>query len=86
MNILQIFSGKNTPGVYILFVTFLTVFFQKAALNSTILDPNCTRFARCHFRTQKSLNFQGPPLPMALEMDFSPSKSLRPAPYKQKEH
>ncbi len=28
-----------------------------------------TRFAGCHFRTQKSLDFQGPPLSMALEID-----------------
>ncbi len=34
-------------------------------------------------RLKKSLLFQGPPLPMALEMDLPPSKSLRPAPYKQ---
>jgi hypothetical protein len=27
-------------------------------------------FARCHFRTQKSPDFQGPPLPMALVMDL----------------
>jgi hypothetical protein len=27
------------------------------------------------------LDFQGPPLPMALEMDLPASKSLRPAPY-----
>ncbi len=26
-------------------------------------------FGRCHFRAQKSLDFQGPPPPMALEMD-----------------
>ncbi len=24
----------------------------------------------CHFRAQKSINFRGPPLPMALEIDF----------------
>ncbi len=33
-------------------------------------------FARCHFRAQKSLDFQGPPLPMALLMDFPPSRGL----------
>ncbi len=32
---------------------------------------------------QKSLDFQGPPLPTALEMDLPSSKSFRPAPYKQ---
>jgi hypothetical protein len=41
-------------------------------------------FARCHFRAQKSLDFQGPPLPMALEMDFPALKSLRPALYKHR--
>jgi hypothetical protein len=33
---------------------------------------------------QKSPDFQGPPLPVALEIDLPPSKSLRPVPYKQK--
>jgi hypothetical protein len=41
---------------------------------------------RCHFRAQKSLHFQGPPLPMALEMDLPASKSSHPAPYKQQVH
>jgi hypothetical protein len=52
--------------------------------NCNYLDffgPNGIRFARCNFRAQKSLDFQGPPLPVALQMDFPPSKSLRPAPY-----
>jgi hypothetical protein len=31
---------------------------------STFLGPNGTRFARCPFRAQKSLDFQGPRLPM----------------------
>jgi hypothetical protein len=38
------------------------------------------------FQGQKSLDFQSPPLPMALKMDFPASKSLRPAPYKQQVH
>jgi hypothetical protein len=32
---------------------------------------NGTRFARCHFGAQKSLDFQGPPLPMALKLDVA---------------
>jgi hypothetical protein len=43
---------------------------------STFLGPNSTRFARGHFRAQKSLDFQGPPLPMALKMDFPPMKII----------
>jgi hypothetical protein len=35
---------------------------------------------------KESLDFQGPPLPMAIEMDLPPSKSFRPAPYKQQIH
>jgi hypothetical protein len=42
--------------------------------------PNGTRLARCHFRAQKSLDFQCPPLSMALDMDFPPFKSLHAAP------
>jgi hypothetical protein len=49
------------------------------------LDFFGTRFARCHFGAQQSLGLQGPPLPMALKMAFSPS--LRPAaPYKKQVH
>jgi hypothetical protein len=51
--------------------------------NLDFFGPNGTRFAFFHFRAQKSLDFQDPPFPMALEMDFPASKSLRPAPYKQ---
>jgi hypothetical protein len=50
----------------------------------TFLGPNGTRCARCHFWANKSLDFQGPSLPMALEMDAAQiKKSFRPAPYKQ---
>ncbi len=40
------------------------------------LDPNCARFACCHFRAKNSLDFQGPPLPMP-----SKSKFIRSALY-----
>jgi hypothetical protein len=51
------------------------------------LSPNYhMRFARCRFRAQKSIDFRGPPLPMALENDFPASKSLCPAPYQQQVH
>jgi hypothetical protein len=43
---------------------------------STFLGPNVTRFARCHFRDQKSLDFHGPPLPMALVMDAARIKKI----------
>jgi hypothetical protein len=51
--------------------------------NIDFLSPNGTKFACCHIRAQKGLNFQSPTLPVALEIDLSASKSLRPAPYKQ---
>ncbi len=34
------------------------------------------KLARCHFRAQKSLDFQGPSLPFALGMDFPPKKII----------
>jgi hypothetical protein len=40
------------------------------------LKERVARLARCHFRAQKNLDFQGPPLPVALEMDLPASKSL----------
>jgi hypothetical protein len=54
--------------------------------NLTFLGPNGTLFARCHFRAQKSLDFQCPPLPMALVIDMPDSKSLLTVPYKQQVH
>jgi len=50
-----------------------------------LLGPNGIYFALCNFRAQKSLDFQCPPLPMALEMDW-PSPNHYPtsrAIYKQ---
>jgi hypothetical protein len=43
---------------------------------SAILYPNGTRYACCHFRAQTSLDFQGPPLPMALVMDVARIKII----------
>jgi hypothetical protein len=37
----------------------------------TFSGPNGTRFARCHFMAQKSLDFQSPPFPMALVVDVA---------------
>jgi hypothetical protein len=48
--------------------------------NLNFLGLNDTRFAHCHFRAQKSIDFQGPPLPITYEMYFPASNSLRPAP------
>jgi hypothetical protein len=42
--------------------------------------------SRCYFRAQKGLDFQGPPLLLALVMELPASKSLRPSPYKQQVH
>jgi hypothetical protein len=64
----------------------LPIWLQQNRQTETLLIPNGTRFARCDFRTQKSLDFQGLPPPIALEMDFPTSKALRPPPYKQQEH
>jgi hypothetical protein len=43
---------------------------------STFLGPNDTRFARCHFWAQKSLDFEGPPSLMALLMDVARIKII----------
>ncbi len=40
---------------------------------------NGTRFDCCHFRDQKRLDFQGPPMPVALVMDLPSSKLLSPS-------
>jgi hypothetical protein len=46
-------------------------------------DATCYLLPSLTFQGPKSLDFQGPSLPMALEMYFPASKSLRPEPYKQ---
>ncbi len=46
--------------------------------NLTFFAPIGTRFSRCHFRAQKGLDFQDPPLPMALEMDLPASNHYVP--------
>jgi hypothetical protein len=54
-------------------------FYMALGLNDFDADKllaNGTRFARCHFRTRKSVNFQGPPLPMALVMDVARIKII----------
>jgi hypothetical protein len=38
------------------------------------------------FQGPKKSRFQGPPLQTALVMDFPPSKTIRPAPYKRQVH
>ncbi len=48
--------------------------------------PKWHSLRSCHFRTQKSLDFQGPPLPMPLVMLLHSSKPLRTAPQKQQVH
>jgi hypothetical protein len=53
-----------------------------------VLEAYLMYFSRL-FWTQMAFAISGPkkpPLPMALEMNFPASKSLRPAPYKQQEH
>jgi hypothetical protein len=42
----------------------------------TFWGPNGTRCARYHYRTQKSLDFQGPPLKMAQVMDIARLKII----------
>jgi hypothetical protein len=66
-------------------ITIVPAFNMAIGLND-LIGPNGTGFTRCHFRAQKSRDFQGPPLPLALEIDFPTSILLHLAPYKQEEH
>jgi hypothetical protein len=45
-------------------------------LFSTFLGPNGTRFTRAISGPKKSLDFQGPPLPMPLVSDVAPLKII----------
>jgi hypothetical protein len=47
---------------------------------SIFWGPNGTYLARGHFRAQKSLDFKGPPLPMALKMDVAYIKIISSRP------
>jgi hypothetical protein len=71
--------------MYLLFTWRLYLMVLRHA-TLTFLGPNSTLFARCHFRAQKSLDFQGPPLPMPLVMMLHNSKPLCTAPYKYQVH
>ncbi len=64
----------------------INLYMYRICVILTCLGPNGTRFARCHFRVQKSLDFQGPLLLMALVIDLPALESLHPAPYKQEVH
>ncbi len=44
--------------------------------NLDFFGPKGPRFARSYFRAQKSLDFQGPPLPMPLVMDLDSLKTI----------
>jgi hypothetical protein len=59
--------------MYLFFTWSLYLMILKRAhpLLGPVLGPNDTRLAHCHFRTQISLDIQGPPLPIALIMDFA---------------
>jgi hypothetical protein len=61
-------KGKKNPWC-LLFCDFLMTLSLKN-------DVNGTRFARSHFRTQKSLDFHGQPLPMLLVMDVERLKTI----------
>jgi hypothetical protein len=64
--------GINIPPSYAN-ISLLTQYFAADVFRS---DCNILHFARCHFRAQKSPNFQGPTLPMTLEMDFPRIKTI----------
>ncbi len=61
-------------------------FYMALGLNDFDAGKSITRAIGNGGWAQKSLDFQGPPLPMALEVNFPASKSLRPAPYNQQVH
>jgi hypothetical protein len=50
------------------------------------VGPENLDFFGAKWHWLRSLPFQGPPLPTALESDFPALKSLRPPPYKQQVH
>ncbi len=50
------------------------------------LDVFGPEMATSEVNAQLSIDFQGPPLPVALQVDLPPSKLLRPVQYKQHVH
>jgi hypothetical protein len=79
-------AGQSLKGHQLLYVFNFYIFDLEYLIrvqSSEPLDffgPKWHSFRSCHFRAQKSLDFQGPPLPMPLVMMLHPSKSLRTAP------
>ncbi len=77
----------NVPGVFMALILYFMVLRGATSLlgalegvgpkNLDFFGPKWHSFRTWHFRAQKSLDFQGPPLPMPLVMMLHPSKPLR---------
>jgi hypothetical protein len=67
------------PGIlYSVQISTLVEFLRmRRMISLTFSGPNGTRFARCHFKAQKSLDFQSPPFPMALVVDVALKRKPR---------
>jgi hypothetical protein len=83
------FSFERSVGISISLYRQVAVFYFKRDTflvflpSLSIFGPKCHSRLSLPFQNPKSLDFQGPPHQTALVMDFPPSKSIRPAPYKQ---
>ncbi len=67
----------NVPVVYIGRGEMILMWATSISRISTFLGPYGTRFARDHFRAQKSLDFQAPSLPIARVMDVAHFKIIK---------
>ncbi len=74
-NLVRVRIENNQPLLFTGCVSYARYIADLDA-GKTILRAIGTPFTCFHFRAQKSLYFQGPPLPMALKMDLLPSKRM----------
>jgi hypothetical protein len=68
-----------TINVPVVFMARYVMVLRRATSLRGALDffgPKCHSLRLCHFRAQKSLDFQGPPIPMPRVMMLQPSKPL----------
>ncbi len=77
-------TGGVTYALYSIHVHFISLLISKLFCTKGCVGTGLGWVGSgCHFMAQKCLDFQGPLLSVALEIDLPASKSLRPASYKQ---
>ncbi len=79
-NSTRVHKTTNVPVVFMALILILNGFEGCNIITRGFFGPKWHSLCSCHFRAQKSLDFQGPPFLMPLVMMLHPSKPLHTAP------